>query len=87
MRSSLARWVQSALSRRGGTATIAQVCEDIWRRHEDELRNSGDHFYTWQYEVRWAADHLRRKGVMKPAQQSPRGMWELAAGVSTLAKT
>jgi len=36
------------------------------------------HFFTWQYDIRWAANLLRRSGLMKPAESSPHGLWELS---------
>lgn len=38
-----------------GKASIVQVCKYIWQNHREELENSGDLFYTWQYDVRWTA--------------------------------
>jgi len=70
-------WVHKALADLGGRGTIAEVCKHIWQHHEKELRGSGDLFYKWQYDMRWAADHLRRAGFMKPANVSPKGLWEL----------
>lgn len=57
---------------------IPQICKRIWEAHETDLRASGDLFYTWQYDVRWAANRLRRTKVMKANEVSPKGMWELA---------
>ena len=71
-------WLQEALGSLGGSGAVADVCKHIWKRHETELRSLGDLFYTWQYDVRWAANKLRRSGVMKPKDLSPRGVWELA---------
>jgi hypothetical protein len=72
----LEAWLQSALVSIGGKGTVRE-CEEIWQRHESELRNSGDPFYSWQYDVRWAANRLRRKNKMKPVGISPTGIWEL----------
>jgi hypothetical protein len=71
-------WVRDALRAHGGSATIVEVCRHIWQVHEPDLRLSGDLFYTWQYDVRWAAYSLRRAGTMKPDSDSPHGVWELA---------
>ncbi len=76
-RQELEAWLQSALVSIGGKGTVPRVCQEIWERHESELRNSGDLFYTWQYDVRWAANRLRRKNKMKPVEISPAGIWEL----------
>lgn len=78
IKSDLAIWIVDALRATGGSASLLDVCKHIWREHEVELRQSGDAFYTWQYDVRWVAHRLRRQGVLKTVEVSPRGVWELA---------
>lgn len=73
----LVDWVYEAINAHGGSATIVQVAGHIWENYEQELRQSGDLFYTWQYDMRWAAQHLRDNGMCKPARSGPRGRWEL----------
>ena len=73
----LADWIYYALKANNGRGTIVQLCKYIWNNHENDLRNAGDLFYTWQYDVRWAANELRRSGKMKPVNLSPKGIWEL----------
>jgi hypothetical protein len=70
-------WVREALKRLGGSAPLVEVAKQIWSAHEQELRSAGDLFYTWQYDMRWAAERLRKQGVMKTVDLSPRGVWEL----------
>ncbi|WP_211108803.1 hypothetical protein [Azospirillum baldaniorum] len=77
-RSVLMDWVRDALVAHGGQARIVQVSKHIWENHEKKLRDSGELFYTWQYDFRWAAERLRKKKIMKPADESPKGIWELA---------
>ena len=72
-------WVCEALKAMGGSARIVDVARQIWSRHESELRVDGDLFYTWQYAMRWAAERLRKKGIMKTVAMSPRGLWELSS--------
>jgi hypothetical protein len=74
----LAPWLVSALEALGGRGTIVDISRDIWRAHEAELRAGGDLFYTWQYDLRWAAYLLRRAGIMRTADNSPPGFWELS---------
>lgn len=74
----LVDWLYDALQALGGRARIASLCEHIWDKHEDDLRASGDLFFTWQYDIRWAAHKLRKQGKMKPTKNSPKGVWELA---------
>lgn len=61
----------------GGTANIIEVCKHVWKHHHQELTESGDLFYTWQYDIRWAATELRKLNRMKSANVSPRGIWEI----------
>ena len=71
-------WVVAALRSLGGSGTLVEVAREIWKHREPDLRASGDLFYTWQYDMRWSANMLRRKAVMKAAEVSPYGVWELA---------
>ncbi|MDR2239009.1 MAG: hypothetical protein LBE33_01020 [Zoogloeaceae bacterium] len=71
-------WVSAALLALGGSARLVEIAKHIWAHHEVELRHSGNLFFTWQYDMRWAANQLRRKRVMKAADISPIGVWELA---------
>ena len=71
-------WVEDALRHLGGSGTPVEVARRIWQVHEQDLRQSGDLFYTWQYDYRWAATKLRKSGRMKPVGASPDGTWELA---------
>ena len=70
-------WVREALLALGGRAKLVDVAKEIWSQHEDDLKNSRDLFYTWQYDMRWSATALRRAGIMKPTQLSQEGVWEL----------
>lgn len=70
-------WVQKALKRIGGRGTLTDVAKEIWRAHESDLRSSGDLFFTWQYDMRWAANRLRRSGIMHSVAVSPTGIWAL----------
>jgi hypothetical protein len=77
-RSDLQDWVEDAVKELGGSATVVQVARRIWDTHEAELRASGDLLYTWQYDMRWAAMTLRKRGIMNAAENSRSGVWELA---------
>lgn len=76
-KSDLTVWVEAALETLHGRARVTDVAKEIWKAHELDLRASGDLFYTWQYDMRWSANVLRRKGVLKPVAASSAGMWEL----------
>jgi hypothetical protein len=67
MRESLKKWVLEAVDAAGGEATPTEVAKHIWERHETELRSAGDSFYTWQYDMRWAAQKLRNERILKIA--------------------
>lgn len=73
----LTKWVEEALYENKGSGNVIEIAKIIWKNHETDLKMSGDLFYTWQYDYRWAATHLRQKGVLKSAKDSPRGVWEL----------
>jgi len=77
-RDDLVDWVVEALKNNNNRARIVDVCKFIWEVYENQLRRSGDLFYTWQYDVRWAADKLRRQGKLAPVYASPKGIWVLS---------
>lgn len=77
-KSDLMGWVLEALEARGGNGTVVDVSREIWQRHEADLRASGDLFFTWQYDVRWAAQKLRDAGVLKQSSETAGRAWELA---------
>jgi hypothetical protein len=78
-REDLQDWVVAAIRENGGSASIVQAAEHIWKHHEKELFASGDLFYTWQYDMRWACTRLRERKVVQPAELSTRGEWRLVA--------
>lgn len=70
----------------GGRAKIIDIFKKFWRDYYDELSKSGDLFYTWNYDIRWAATKLRKAGRMKQAKEqentyghdiSSKGTWEI----------
>ncbi len=74
----LEEWGVEALEAHGGSAYLLDVCKHIWKFHESALRESGDEFYTWQYDIRWAAQRLRDDGVLVRKSRGDRGPWRLA---------
>lgn len=74
-REDLEVWVYEAICRHGGEASLLDVARDIWQQHEGDLRASGSLFYSWQYDMRWAAQRLRDKGRLMRADLAPRGVW------------
>lgn len=71
-------WVVEALTSMGGKGSAKDVSKYIWNHYEEELRKSGDLLYTWQYDVRWAAQKLRDSGRLKPVHGRTDRPWELA---------
>ena len=74
----LDQWVVEAPKAHGGGATIMEICKYVWQHYELELRKSGDGFYTWQYDIRWAGDRLRNERVLQPKNRGDRGPWRVA---------
>ena len=70
--------VQEALEFHDGSATVKQVAEYIADNYLDVINEDDDLKLSWQYDFRWAATHLRNDGIMLPAEESPKGVWELA---------
>ena len=77
-RQDLEDWVRNALEHHGGQASVLDVARHIWTEHESELRASGSLFYSWQYDMRWAAKRLRDQGKLTAADLTPRGVWALS---------
>jgi hypothetical protein len=75
-RNDLVSAVQRAIAHYDGEATIVQVAQYIWENDEAELRSSGDLFYTWQYEMRWAAQRLRDSGKLRLGKRDGRNTWQ-----------
>jgi hypothetical protein len=75
-REELKKLIVEALISLEGSGRIIDVCKYIWDNYEDELRKSGDIFYTWQYDVRWAGQALREEGQIH--NDSRRGPWILS---------
>ena len=69
---------KDALRRNSGELRLIEVAKDIWTHHEKDLKSSGDLFFSWQYDMRWAATALRKAGEIEAA--TDRGIWKLASG-------
>lgn len=78
-RDDLKVWVVKALRQLGGAASIVRVCQRVWQMHELELRASGDLFFTWQYDIRWAAQYLRNMGLLVAVDNSRTKDWTLSS--------
>lgn len=78
MRDQMKEWVVEALNAMDGRGTPLAVSKYVWLHHEQELRAAGDALYTWQYDIRWAAQTLRDDGVLRPVHGRRDLPWELA---------
>ena len=76
-RTDLKDWVVEALKKRKGTGWPREISKDIWENHKKELEASGDLLYTWQYDVRWAAQSLRNSGILEPVHGRRDLPWSL----------
>ena len=73
----LQEWIVEALESLDGEAEIVDISRRIWQVHEQDLRELGDKFFTWQYDLRWEAKKLRDEGVLAPDEETPKGVWAL----------
>jgi len=73
----LVKLLEDALIANGGSGNIVQLCRWVWEHQIQHLSKNDNLFYTWQYDIRWAATKLRRMGIIKDVQQSAMGVWEL----------
>jgi hypothetical protein len=79
-KSDLVEWVYEAVKSAGGSASVVEVSRFLWESRRAELERSGDLFYTWQYDMRWAAQKLRDSGRFKAASEATPRRWELTSG-------
>lgn len=70
----------------GGRAKMMDIFKSFWAKYKNVLNEDEDIFYTWNYDIRWAATQLRKEKRMKPAETrentcgapvSPKGIWEI----------
>lgn len=78
MKRDLETWIVQALRDQGREMSVVDVARHVWEHHEVELRDSGDLFFTWQYDLRWAAQNLRNDGVLASKEGRRSGGWSLA---------
>ena len=69
--------VIDALESLGGGGTIVEVAAEIWKTHKDDLEASGEIFYTWQYDMRWARHRLSEEGKLRTKSKGRESFWEL----------
>ena len=85
-RKDLPNMLYSLIKELGGKAKMIDIFKSFWVTYEQELKNSGDLFYTWNYDIRWAATNLRKNKRMKQAKGqentfgediTSKGVWEI----------
>ncbi len=76
-REKLQLWVREALGALGGEGSVNDVARQIWLDHEQDLRGEGEHFYSWQYDMRWAAQRLRETGKAGLKKNGSKSVWFL----------
>lgn len=75
-------WLLEGLAAAGGSATPLDVSKQVWARHRGELESAGDLLYTWQLELRSAADDLAASGAIR----IDAGAWVLLAEQTAAAR-
>ena len=63
-----------ALHANHGSLKIHEVCKSVWNNNSARIIQSQQVLYTWQYDIRWAANKLRRQNKII---SKPRGYWTL----------
>jgi hypothetical protein len=74
-RSDLVPWIVDGLKANGGRVHFIEIAKHIWANHRREIETSGNFFYKWQYEMRWAGDQLVK--ARKIRKNGSSGIWEL----------
>jgi len=77
-RETMMPWIIDCLKSRGGSGWPKEVAKHVWENHELEIKTSGDILYTWQYDLRWAAQKLRDEGTLKAVDGRNDLPWELS---------
>lgn len=83
----LQSWVLEALSALGGSGSVLEVSKQVWRLHGTDMVEAGDLFYTWQYDIRWAAQQLRNTGVLEKLDGDRSGIWRLESSSPELTES
>ncbi|WP_067441894.1 hypothetical protein [Nocardioides jensenii] len=75
----LTSWIVEALGVSGRTASPLLVAKGVWARHEEDLRSTGDLLFTWQVDLRAAAEAMVADGRLTV---EPDGRWTLPEGTA-----
>ncbi|MBD9660766.1 hypothetical protein IB226_14935 [Pantoea sp. PNT03] len=71
-------WIIEALNSMNGIGWPRDVAKYVWDNYEGHLRESGDMLYTWQYDLRWAAQSLRDNNKLKAVNKRTDMPWEIS---------
>lgn len=74
-RENLQTWVREALIAIGGRGTVVEVAKHLWENHQADFLAAGEGFYTWQYDMRWAAQRLREQGKLGLTKEGSKSVW------------
>ena len=69
----------------GGRAEMMTIFKEFYNKYGKLFTEDNPLFYTWNYDIRWAATALRRDGIMAPAKTTinaqdniiSKGIWSL----------
>lgn len=75
-------WIQEVLHDDGPASPLA-IAQQVWHRHEQEIRASGDLLYTWQIDLHDAAESLVAAGSVAV---DAHGRWALAGAAPAPAR-
>jgi hypothetical protein len=64
----------AALNQLGGSARIFEVCRHVYQNNTVRITQDPRVLFTWQYDIRWAAQSLRDQNVIT---STPHGFWTL----------
>lgn len=77
-REDMQSWIIACLKSRGGSGWPREVSKYVWENYKSEIQASENLLYTWQYDIRWAAQKLRNSGILKSVNGRKDLPWELA---------
>lgn len=85
-RNDLPNLLKKVLLNLGGRADMMSIFKEFYRLYGNQLSPDEELFYTWNYDIRWAATRLRKRDEMEPARKkenthgdniAPKGIWAL----------
>jgi len=57
----LCKCIHECLKKHNGSASILEIAKYLDKNHIKDFKDRGNLYYSWQYDFRWAATHLRKK--------------------------